>query len=443
MKKIRLLTLFLACASLAQAQIFTAGQTTGGLVTRTLSATAALCVQTSYYTPYRLDVDNDGVEDLQFQSAFTPLTQGYQMDWSVKVINPLVGIPIDAGYAAEYLFDDVVNANLITWVGQSAGTTLMGTYKVGQTSGALGNWDLNTSTEHYLPFRVQHSSGTLYGWVAIAGPGVTTSCAQMYIRSVATTLPTPAFADVSLAGASLTSTYDISPDGTNCPTSTQVAYRLDLDRDGVKDLRFYSSFQPASTAYLITTRVQILNNQLKLMLDNNNLARFESGEAYSPTNSTWSTDTAYIFGQHNPSQYTYTGNFNPYEQPHDTYIAFKFNTLTATGFSHGWIRLNLAASTTGCNAIIVKDYAWYNPTVAVIATTTDPSVRIFPNPISNHFSITSDNAIHTIKITDICGRTILESSNQTEIDAAAWATGLYFIEINSAVGKTIGKIVKE
>jgi hypothetical protein len=319
----------------------------------------------------------------------------------------------------------------------------MGTQKVGQVSTALGNWNLNTGTEQYLPFRVQHPSGTLYGWVAIAGPGTTTGCAQMYIRSVATTPPSPAFADVSLAGASLTSTYDINPDGTNCPTSTQVAYRLDLDRDGVKDLRFYSSFQPASTAYLITTRVQILNNQLKLMLDNNNLARFEAGEAYSPTNSTWSTDTAYIFAQHNPSQYTYTGNFNPYEPPHDTYIAFKFNTVTTTGFSHGWIRLNVAASTTSCNAIIVKDYAWYNPTVATIATTTDPSVRIFPNPVRNYFTIISDNAIRSIKITDISGRTVLESHNQTEIDATAWATGLYFIEITSATGKTIGKIVKE
>lgn len=70
--------------------------------------------------------------------------------------------------------------------------------------------------------------------------------------------------------------------------------------------------------------------------------------------------------------------------------------------------------------------------------------KIFPNPSSDQFSITSDNVIQQIEISDLLGKVIYKETsifkNEIFVNTSSFTTGMYLIRINES---TIQKIVIE
>ena len=72
---------------------------------------------------------------------------------------------------------------------------------------------------------------------------------------------------------------------------------------------------------------------------------------------------------------------------------------------------------------------------------------IFPNPVENELTIqsTSNNNIQSIKVIDMSGRICLQNNtNSTNVvlNTTSLVKGIYLVEINSAKGKTVSKIIK-
>jgi hypothetical protein len=82
---------------------------------------------------------------------------------------------------------------------------------------------------------------------------------------------------------------------------------------------------------------------------------------------------------------------------------------------------------------------FYEGSVSVDATL-DSKVEIFPNPASNHLTITSEEVIKTIKILDVYGREVLLSYRGDDVDLSGIDVGIYIIVINN---RSAFKITKQ
>ena len=97
---------------------------------------------------------------------------------------------------------------------------------------------------------------------------------------------------------------------------------------------------------------------------------------------------------------------------------------------------------------ILKDIGWnvdpnYN---SVTVVEENPSFSIYPNPASNQLAVYSKQlTVSTCTITDLTGRILFTetiSSSETKIDISSLQSGIYFIEVKNANGKSIVKFVK-
>ncbi len=74
----------------------------------------------------------------------------------------------------------------------------------------------------------------------------------------------------------------------------------------------------------------------------------------------------------------------------------------------------------------------------------DESIAVFPNPTASKININANTNIKVVALYDIQGR-ILQTilGNQTVLDIADQANGIYFLKITSEKGSKVAKIVKE
>jgi hypothetical protein len=82
---------------------------------------------------------------------------------------------------------------------------------------------------------------------------------------------------------------------------------------------------------------------------------------------------------------------------------------------------------------------FYEGSVSVDATL-DSKIEIFPNPVDNHLTITSEEVIKTIKILDVHGREVLLSYRGDDVDLSGIDVGIYIIVINN---RSAFKITKQ
>jgi hypothetical protein len=84
---------------------------------------------------------------------------------------------------------------------------------------------------------------------------------------------------------------------------------------------------------------------------------------------------------------------------------------------------------------------------ASVSTVSQNQFSIFPNPVEDELTIhsTTDNNINSIKVIDMSGRICLQNNtNSTNIvlNTSSLVKGIYLVEIISAKGKTVSKIIK-
>ena len=84
---------------------------------------------------------------------------------------------------------------------------------------------------------------------------------------------------------------------------------------------------------------------------------------------------------------------------------------------------------------------------ANVTTVSQNEFSIFPNPVENELTIqsTSNNNIQSIKVIDMSGRICLQNNTNSSnivLNTSSLLKGIYLVEINSAKGKTVSKIIK-
>ena len=79
-----------------------------------------------------------------------------------------------------------------------------------------------------------------------------------------------------------------------------------------------------------------------------------------------------------------------------------------------------------------------------IEEVTDSHLNIYPNPTSGRLHVESDNNMHSYRIINILGQTILSgnlSGTQAELELGSLVTGLYFIQLTTDFGQTTQKFL--
>jgi hypothetical protein len=82
----------------------------------------------------------------------------------------------------------------------------------------------------------------------------------------------------------------------------------------------------------------------------------------------------------------------------------------------------------------------FNNVVTGVKNNKETTIAIYPNPTSNIFTITANNPLNTIVVTDIIGKVVLtkNSSNTTEtIDITGLQSGVYFVNTSGIMQKII------
>nr|WP_321236494.1 ELWxxDGT repeat protein [uncultured Psychroserpens sp.] len=92
----------------------------------------------------------------------------------------------------------------------------------------------------------------------------------------------------------------------------------------------------------------------------------------------------------------------------------------------------------------IELYKYRDPTLSVTLSDIDDNLLIFPNPISDDFSIQTNNIIKSIAIYNIQGKLVKSFSNQLDrYNISDLNTGLYFAKIKSNKGELVKKLIKE
>ena len=70
--------------------------------------------------------------------------------------------------------------------------------------------------------------------------------------------------------------------------------------------------------------------------------------------------------------------------------------------------------------------------------------QVYPNPATNSFNVSTSDGGAKITVTTLEGRvirTIIATGKVTTIDSSNWSSGMYIIEVQSASGTTVKKVV--
>ncbi|WP_432673054.1 DUF7619 domain-containing protein [Flavobacterium sp. SM2513] len=140
---------------------------------------------------------------------------------------------------------------------------------------------------------------------------------------------------------------------------------------------------------------------------------------------------------------------------------FIFEAIDLDTGGHGNILLKLKSNATLTNDLVINsadiffDYNFpiiTNDEQTVFADLSkndfvkDASIQVYPNPTDNLVTIKADNAINSIQLYDAQGRllsTKMTNENTQTLDLSNYSSGVYFLNISTAVGKQTQKIIKK
>ena len=78
--------------------------------------------------------------------------------------------------------------------------------------------------------------------------------------------------------------------------------------------------------------------------------------------------------------------------------------------------------------------------------TKDLSIQVYPNPVQNVVTIKADHAINRIQLYDAQGRLLImkiANENTQTVDISGYASGVYFLNVSTTLGKQTQKIIKK
>lgn len=89
-------------------------------------------------------------------------------------------------------------------------------------------------------------------------------------------------------------------------------------------------------------------------------------------------------------------------------------------------------------------FKYYDPTLSINKIELESSIALFPNPVSDGFSIETKHIINHISIIDIQGKSVKTFKEQlTSYNIEELTSGLYFINIKTNEGEITKKLIKQ
>jgi len=120
--------------------------------------------------------------------------------------------------------------------------------------------------------------------------------------------------------------------------------------------------------------------------------------------------------------------------PNDGYIGVKYTTVSDT--LYGWIRVNCPNP----NDCYIKDYSFVGGGLG-INDFKESNIIVFPNPASDKIYIALASNIKTeILLLDVYGKKV-KSTQQKEMDVRDLQEGIYFVQVKTANGIIVKKMV--
>ncbi len=253
---------------------------------------------------------------------------------------------------------------------------------------------------------------------------------------------------------------DIIPD----KTLNSGSYNIDLNNDGLNDFTFtawWTFLGCGGNCYIRLDTTRIKPTGLSWVSDytNGQAAKLNSGDSINASSPLWTNfqpqllynnrgDCSLPLGYCTPAQAFvlphYLPSFGIWHSVVDKYLALK---IQVTGnIYYGWARLDAGGD--GLD-IKIKDYAYNSiPNQPILAGQTTAtgiiensfatSIRLFPNPATNHLTISmgSNNKKVEVAIAYITGKIIYPTtstnSENIEVNTEDFATGVYLVRIQSA-----------
>ena len=244
---------------------------------------------------------------------------------------------------------------------------------------------------------------------------------------------------------------DVIPDTSmTCPAyNCTKSYNLDLNNDGIVDFTLHTNhthFTCQFQGFKDTKSVSIVCQSGNLAAANmlNAIVSIGSNLSFS-TNSV--TLRSIVFGGGSGFCPVTVGTTGSWADSSDHYLGLRFSVGANTYY--GWVRLNVVvASTVSTVSCTVKDYAYNSiPNQAILAGQTATgitensfasSIHLFPNPATNHLTITLGSSSKKAEITilDITGKIIYSTTasetQKIEVNTKDFAEGIYVFQIKSA-----------
>ncbi len=139
---------------------------------------------------------------------------------------------------------------------------------------------------------------------------------------------------------------------------------------------------------------------------------------------------------------------------------FIFQSVNLDAGGHGNILLKLKSNATLSEDLVINSadiYFDYNFPIETNEEQTvfgdlskkdfnkDASIQVYPNPVENIITIKSENTIKTIELYDVQGRLLMKklaNDNALTLDLSRYSSGIYFINIVTAVGRQTQRIIK-
>lgn len=135
--------------------------------------------------------------------------------------------------------------------------------------------------------------------------------------------------------------------------------------------------------------------------------------------------------------------------PNVTYNWSATNGTVTSGQGTNSVMIEWNGAPTGNVQVELTDGGCYGITDMDVTSTSigiaggdDVEFFVAPNPSTGIFSITSEQTIQSIAVTDLSGRVVLESRGQNTIDLTDQPNGLYLIAVQTTSGFGFTRIVK-
>lgn len=121
-------------------------------------------------------------------------------------------------------------------------------------------------------------------------------------------------------------------------------------------------------------------------------------------------------------------------------------TLDANPLNNGYVFLDVGFSTV-TGAVFLAEVETGCVILSLNQNKINNSLTIYPNPTNGFIKIKSFVNIQNISLYDLNGRILKKinnsNSNEETIDLSSFSDGVYLLEVQTELGKTINKIVKK